>query len=641
MIGAPIQNLWFSRRFYEDYRDLPLEIAQKVRTATRFVREHGAYYPSLHTRTVQGNPDARFRFMNVDDRYRMVVALDGRDVLFEAVGDHEPTLKRGAVAVLRELEERLRIDPETFVRPARHSAIADQPTLFGDQPATIAEIVREPEVVADLITGDLFGALEGYRDGLIEDWMVFLSPLQRRAVDRSLNGPTRITGGPGTGKTVVGLHRGMQFAERLDGPRRVLMTSFVRNIPETLDHLFQRLAPEQHERVRFRHIHDLAVDTLRTRDRYVNADGQAARARFDRRWQSNAARASALQKQGFSPSYVWDEITRVIEGRGLDDLQAYLGIQRHGRKRPMQEEARRHTWSLYEEYREACDRLQPMLVDYERLLRLACDAIQAEPTGQRFQAIIVDEAQDVTEVGLRFLLELLEGGATGRLILIGDQAQSIYPGGFRLSDIGVDTRGRSMTLHESYRSTDEIMQAVGALGRALSPDDFGADGLATIGASTVRRGPRPTVRAFPSEEGEHAWVLAELAEDQDLASTGLLFPTNAAVDRWSARLRTAGIQAITLINWRGRPTPGVKLGTYARSKGLEFKRVVLPELDAGFPWADRDDLDGYVLQGSMLYVAMSRARDRLDLSYTGKPSYLLDPVMPFLEMVETSATDVQ
>lgn len=625
MIGVPTQNLWFSRRFYDDYRRLHPRIADKVRTAARLVRQNGPYHPSLHTRKIQGNTDVRFRFMNLDDQYRMVAILEGRDILFEMVGNHDETLKRGGEATLREYEERLAIDPETYIRPVRRAAtMVEAPTLFGEQPPSLPQIVREPEKVADLITGDIFGALDGYRDGLIEDWMIFLSPLQRRAVDRNVNGAMRITGGPGTGKTVVGLHIARKLAEELGGPRRVLMTSFVRNIPETLEQLYMRLAPGGHHLVHFRHIHELAVNILRERDRHVKVDGEAARSRFDRAFNSNSPRATTLRKQGFSPSYLWDEITRVIEGRAIDDLETYLSIERHGRKRPMQEESRRLTWSIYQEYREACDRQKPMLADFEWILRLAYDALRNEPTGQRFQAIVVDEAQDVTEIGLRFLLELLQDGPAGRLLLIGDQAQRIYPGGFRLTDISVDIRGRAITLRESYRSTDQIMQAVGALGKALSPDDFGEDGLASLASSTIRRGPRPSLQQFSSATEEQDWVATQLRDAEDLDSVGLLLPTNAGADRWTARLKAAGIPVVNLLKWQGRPTPGVKVGTYARSKGLEFKRVMLPELDESFPWAQREDGDGFLLQGSMLYVAMSRARDSLEVTYSGRPSYLVE-----------------
>ena len=635
MMGAPAQNLWFSRTFYDNYRALPLHIAEKVRSASRFVREHGPYYPSLHTRNVEGNPDGRFRFMNVDDQYRMVALLEGRDVLFEMVGNHDETLKKGAVAVFRELEERLDIDPETYVRPPRSKEVAEEPRLFENLPTSLPQLLEEPEKVADLITGDIFGALEGYRDGLIEDWMIFLSPLQRRAVDRNLHGPARVTGGPGTGKTVVGLHRAKRLAEELDGGRRVLMTSFVRNIPETLDGLFERLAPETHDRVYFRHIHELATDVLRTRDRQVRVDADAARSRFNTRLATDPSRRQTLQRQGFTPDYLWDEVTRVIEGRGIEDGDAYLAMERHGRKRAMQEDTRRLTWTLYEEYRTACDNPQSVVVDFERVLKLAYDALREEPTGQRYQAIVVDEAQDVTEMGLRFLLELLENGPDGRLILIGDQAQRIYPGGFRLRELGVDTRGRSVTLKESYRSTDEIMQAVGALGRFLSPDQFGEDGLASFASATVRRGKKPAIRRFESSKAETEGVLETLGTSEDLDSIGLLLPTNSAVDRWLRVLRDARIQAVPLIKWSGRPTPGVKVGTYHRSKGLEFKHVVLPGLDSSYPWADENDADAFLLQGSVLYVAMSRARDRLDMTHSGRPSYFLEQILDLCNVMDS------
>jgi len=635
LLGGANQNLWASHKFCDDYRRLPAQTADKVLKQVRLVQAQGVRYRSLRIEPIERNPDRRFHFMRVDRDYRMVVVLEGRDVLFDMVGPHEPTERRGERATLRMYQERLGIDPDTFLRPSRRdTAIAAEPTLFGEQPASLHQIVQEPEVVADLITGDIFGALDGYHDGLIEDWMIFLSPLQRRAVDRNVNGPARITGGPGTGKTVVGLHRAKRLADELGGPRRVLMTSFVRNIPETLDGLFERLAPESHDRAYFRNIHELAVDVLRTRERYVKADANAARSRFDRRLQADQVRLRALQQQGFSAGYLWDEVTRVIEGRGIEDLDTFLKVERHGRKRPMQEEARRLTWSLYEQYRDACDQQRPMLVDFDWLLKLAYDALRDEPTGQRYQAIIVDEAQDVTEMGLRFLLELLEGGPSGRLVLIGDQAQRIYPGGFRLSDIGIDVRGRSTTLRESYRSTDEIMQAVGALGRALSPEDFGEDGLASFASATVRRGPRPTLQRFASTTEEANWILAELGNTDDLDSIGILLPTNAAVDRWTGLLKQAAIPVVNLSKWSGRPTPGVKIGTYHRSKGLEFKRVILPGLDSGFPWARDGDDDAILLQGSTLYVAMSRARDSLDICHDGEPSNLLASVAEYCGAID-------
>lgn len=631
--GVP-QRLEATHGFFEDFARLDGSyVADKVVATLRLIRDHGPYHPSLHTRKIAGNPNARFRFMNVDDQYRIVAVLEGDAVLFEMVGNHDETLKRGERATLTEYEERLNANPEMLRgrRPGRlkesPAVTPEAPTLFGEQPVTLQQILAAPELMSDLITGDLFGALEGYRDGTIEDWMIFLSPLQRRAVVRSIDGPARVTGGPGTGKTVVALHRAAEFARRAGRSKAILMTSFVRNIPETLEGLFARLAPDAREAMTFRHLHDLALDIIRNRDVVVNADWNAARARFDRCFVDNHDRASRLRWAGFDAGYLWQEVTRVIEGRGVSDLETYLALARYGRKRPMQAGTRRLVWELFCDYREACDRMSPPLVDPERVLALALDAVRREPTGRPYDAIVVDEAQDLTEVGVKLLLELLDGGRAGRLLLVGDQAQRVYAGGFRLSDVGVDVRGRSTTLKVCYRSTDEIMKAVAALGRELSSEDFGEDGLSSLASSTVRNGAPPRLVRFRTTEDEVQWLIGELREGMDLESTGILVPTNARVDEWVARLRIADIPHLRLEQYAGRPVRGVKLGTYARSKGLEFKRVYLPGLaDHLFPWGPRDDADGLLLQGSMLYVAMSRARDELVISYAGKPSYLLEPL---------------
>ncbi|MFM7835404.1 MAG: DNA helicase, partial [Planctomycetaceae bacterium] len=40
-----------------------------------------------------------------------------------------------------------------------------------------------------------------------EQWAVFLHPTQRALIDRGWNGPVRVSGSAGTGKTVVAVHR--------------------------------------------------------------------------------------------------------------------------------------------------------------------------------------------------------------------------------------------------------------------------------------------------------------------------------------------------------------------------------------------------------------------------------------------------
>ena len=49
--------------------------------------------------------------------------------------------------------------------------------------------------------------LEAMLNAPLERWRVFLHPSQRRLAERHWNGPVRVLGGAGTGKTVVAMHR--------------------------------------------------------------------------------------------------------------------------------------------------------------------------------------------------------------------------------------------------------------------------------------------------------------------------------------------------------------------------------------------------------------------------------------------------
>jgi hypothetical protein len=107
----------------------------------------------------------------------------------------------------------------------------------------------------------------------IEDWMVYLDPDQQALVDRDYNGPARIRGAAGTGKTVVALHRARRLAA---GGGRVLITMYVRNLPEVYDRIFARWAPHERGRVEFAGVHSWALTYLRRHHIPVRLDPKAA-----------------------------------------------------------------------------------------------------------------------------------------------------------------------------------------------------------------------------------------------------------------------------------------------------------------------------------------------------------------------------
>ena len=64
-------------------------------------------------------------------------------------------------------------------------------------------------------------------------WRVFLHPEQRKYVGARTNGPFRLSGGAGTGKTVVLLHRARELSRR-DPSARIVLTTFTRNLADDM-----------------------------------------------------------------------------------------------------------------------------------------------------------------------------------------------------------------------------------------------------------------------------------------------------------------------------------------------------------------------------------------------------------------------
>jgi hypothetical protein len=206
--------------------------------------------------------------------------LKGRVGAVELIGENEAPgffLGRGdrlsldRVAIARAALERL-------YRPYSVKDIATEPTL-------VEPVIATSDANALITLAEVEEALyANIMVRLIEEWMAFLHPDQARLARRSFNGPSRIRGAAGTGKTVVGLHRACHIARTRPGT--VLVTTFVRTLPDVLSSLMERMAPQVVDRVEFSGIHAFALKLLRERGVPVFLDQTKADLQFDRAWRS-------------------------------------------------------------------------------------------------------------------------------------------------------------------------------------------------------------------------------------------------------------------------------------------------------------------------------------------------------------------
>ncbi|MFE1877454.1 UvrD-helicase domain-containing protein [Streptomyces sp. NPDC059496] len=467
-------------------------------------------------------------------------------------------------------------------------------------------------------------ALKGALEGPIEQWMTFLHPDQVALVRRNWAGPARISGPAGTGKTVVALHRAAHLARRTTG--RILYVTFANNLPRVQSTFLKAMAPAVADRVDFRSLHSWAQEFLQERGIPVRLHGDKAETAFSLAWK-NVGRGSRLAELDPAPAYWREEIDYVIKGRGLTRFEEYVTVPRRRRKARLHRPHRQSMWELYEAY-EAL-RCERGVHDFNDVLSLALAEAVRQRERPPYAAVVVDEVQDLTLVGVR-LLHALVGDAPNGLLLVGDGQQTVYPGGFRLSDAGIDIRGdRGQVLRTNYRNSKQILEAALTV---VADDAFeDLDGERTPGRRDVDltyhdgdvvRVTRPTLEAHDRELLDALRSLPAGAP----ADTALLCPSMRAVAHYQRLLTQAGIAVCLLEHYDGRAVDAVKLGTYRRAKGLEFKNVLLPQYDAvfahGTPTGTASGPAGGTetsetarereeLLRSRLFVAMTRARDLL------------------------------
>ncbi|GAA4684835.1 nuclease-related domain-containing DEAD/DEAH box helicase [Frondihabitans cladoniiphilus] len=460
--------------------------------------------------------------------------------------------------------------------------------------------------------------LEALLAAPIEEWMAFLDPAQAKLVRRSFNGPARIRGAAGTGKTVVGLHRAAYLAHQLSRPRRILFTTYVKTLPPVLATLLARLAPEVADRVEFVHVHGFAVDLLRQRGIPHRIDPMGATAAFDDAW-SRLEGSGPLTKGGLTRSYWHEEITKVIKGRGITTFDAYADLARVGRRHRVTIDQRQAVWDLFVAYTEGLRRRG--ITDFEDIVLLARDSLRASPVTD-YDAVLIDEAQDLS-AAMVDLLHGLVGDRPDGLTLIGDGQQTIYPGGYTLGELGISLAGRGVVMTVNHRNTAEILDFANAVvdGDEFGDIEGGASGRDAV-ATVSRTGPTPELRTFSSNSAHDEALLERLREilrngDARLGDIAILAATTWQLAATVALLQRAEVPYLDLAGYDGTPVAAVKVGTIKRSKGLEFKQVLVSRLDRQTlrrpnpEVLSPSDLEKLELSRRELYVAMTRARDGL------------------------------
>ncbi|MFE0245359.1 UvrD-helicase domain-containing protein [[Kitasatospora] papulosa] len=551
---------------------------------------------------------------------------------------------------------------------ASYDAVLDQITSPVSAPDPVdtddfRAAVERPATMVTTTDEALREALEGSDFGR---WKVFLHPTQSRLVEREYSGPARVGGGPGTGKTIVALHRVKHLVDRLPPGRNkpVLLTTYNKNLAADLrSRLLQLGGVELLARVEISHVDQLALRVVR------EAEPGSAKQTLDesqalREWR---AMLDELGETGWDAQFLHDEWSQVILGQAVVSRTEYFRARRAGRGKNIARAERAEIWQLAERFTQRLDRLGRQTWEQvaERAARLEMDRerriqaverqreeaggldnihLQAGSAGwlrHRFQHIVVDEAQDLRAAHWK-LLRAMAPRAANDIFLVGDTHQRIYGNQVTLGSLGVHIRGRSAKLTLSYRTTRQILgSALGVLsGESFDDLDGSTEDLA--GYRSVLTGSLPELHGCDDWESEQESIAALLADWIALPTPpgqiAVCVPTNAMASELAYTLLAhKGIKAVEIGPEGPRGDEGVHIGTMFRFKGLEYQRMVIAGLRDGLVPREAitrlrsNDAVRYRRElqraRSLLFVAATRSRDSLAIFWHGRPSPFLEPLM--------------
>ena len=478
--------------------------------------------------------------------------------------------------------------------------------------------------------------LEGYCRGEIKQLLLNLSPEQDRLVSMQTTGPTLIKGVAGSGKTTVGIYRAMAqthirdlFHQKRDP--RVLFITFTETLARVVEQMFVEIyGQEQAKRVEVWVLRDWLQEYLEgkpgtrplaSRSEIINAVGQGifkARQRFP---------DSAMSKErgrdggkGRGNDFFISEIADVIKGRNLRTWEQYSKANRTGRKTGLGEHPRRFIWTVYEEYERQLEKIGKF--DYLDLSLYGIKCLEKDPDFRPYDAVVVDEAQDLRPVELQ-VVSLLAGGANARnLILLADPSQSIYYKGIPWKDGNIHIApARSLSLSRNYRNTRQILQAAWSLAQSQTSDDLDEETI-TPDASN-RYGPRPSVIHCQNNACHDRFVVETIKQlcsymQYRPGDIAVLARKNDLVNHLRVILTRTGLP---VVHFRADDFDifenNIKVVTLNSAKGLEFPVVFLAGLNEGelprhLYADDEEELTAeFRSERRLLYVGMTRAAHRL------------------------------
>lgn len=469
----------------------------------------------------------------------------------------------------------------------------------------------------------------------LEKWRVFLHPSQRKIVEKNVNGPVRVLGGAGTGKTVVAMHRAKWLAENIYTNReeKILFTTFTRNLSEDIKSNLRKICtPEIMKRIDVVNIDSWVNDFLKSNNyNYKIIYGKE----LNELWKM--AFTVMNDEIDVNEEFYKDEWEQVIIPNSITSKKEYLKVSRIGRGVRLDRKARSLVWEVFEEFINLMN--EKRVRDNSTAMMEARIILEKYGAILPYKAVIVDEAQDLGHQTFKLIRAIAGKEHANDIFIVGDTHQRIYSNNkVVLSKCGINIKGRSSKLKINYRTTEETRKWAFNILNGISFDDMDEGQDDNKGYKSLVHGPKPKISSFKNINEEIEYLVEEIKNLVDngveLNNICLVSRIDKQIEIYRALLRDYGIKShkIKRKEAENRGIDGVRIATMHRVKGLEFDYVFLVGInDDMVPYKKIVDGDIDKIsrnekinnERSLLYVSATRAKKSVFVSSYGTISQFL------------------
>jgi superfamily I DNA/RNA helicase len=356
-----------------------------------------------------------------------------------------------------------------------------------------------------------------------------------------------------------------------------------------------------------------------------------------------------LQTAGLDANFLAEEIAWIKEHE-VTDWETYSSIKRQGRVIQLLKPQRQVVWGIFEKYKTKLNEIK--LMDWEDVPLQVLQLLDSTPLPEKYyyNMILIDEGQDFAPTWFK-VVSKLQRIKNAHILIAADIAQKIYQRSFTWEAVGFDIRGKgkSQRLAYSYRTTPEILNLAY---RLIHDDPIIGDEIQEIEghpyqsplAVLHKHGPIPILCAYPDGETEVQRIADEIIKLHSIGNLAwkdflvltrtrnsiqnlknLLAKNDLPVETTLDELDSPHVNSQNRIQQKIVIKDKVRVTTFHSAKGIEAKVVFICGLDKV-----KDGEAAYyrAKEKQLLYVGMTRAQERLYMSYSGEiPNWILDNLL--------------